>query len=293
MQKIKIVFLGTGPVAATSLKSLIENFDIELVITKNRRHARDAAPVEDLAIEHNLPIKFANTTDELNDLITTIKIQSQLGVVVDYGVIASRQTIDTFPLGIINSHFSMLPEWRGADPITFAILSGQAETGVSLMLVDPTLDTGKLLAQKSLLISPDDTTPSLTNKLVELSDQLLTEYIPLYINGKVEPQPQSHPENATYSRLITKADGQLDPSTMTADECERKIRAFVGWPKTRLEFHGQEIIITKAKVLPNFAGDNWPDVIKCADNTFLQIVELVNPKSGKKMRTTDYLRGLK
>ncbi|MCL2037887.1 methionyl-tRNA formyltransferase [Candidatus Saccharibacteria bacterium] len=293
MAKLQIVFLGTGPVAAASLESLIKNFDIELVVTKNRKHTRDSAPVEDLAEKHALPIKFANTTDELNNLFNKAEIQSRLGVVVDYGVIISQQVIDGFPLGIINSHFSLLPEWRGADPITFAILSGQSKTGVSLMLIEPTLDTGKIIVQKSLAIAPDDTTPTLTNKLVELSNQLLAEYVPLYMDGQVKPREQSHPDRATYSRLLTKADGHLDPTIMTADECERRIRAFTGWPKTRLEFLGQEVIIAKAKVLPDFAGDNWPDVIPCAENTFLQIVELVNPKSGKKMKTADYLRGLK
>jgi methionyl-tRNA formyltransferase len=294
MIKSQIVFLGTGPVAAASLESLLKNFDIEFVITKSRIHSRDAAPVEESAAKHDLPIKFASTTEELNDLITATQIHSHLGVVVDYGVIASQQVIDAFPLGIINSHFSMLPEWRGADPITFAILSGQAKTGVSLMLIEPTLDTGKIIVQKSLPIAPDDTTPTLTDKLVELSDKLLAEYIPLYMNEKVKPRQQSHPDRATYSRLITKADGILNPATMTAAECERRIRAFVGWPKTRLDFHGQEVVIvTKAKVLPDYAGDNWPDVVPCAGNTFLQIIELVNPKSGKQMKTADYLRGLK
>jgi len=293
MAKSQIVFLGTGPVAAESLESLIENFDIEFVITKARKHARDSAPVEDLAAQHNLPIKFASTKDELNNLFIETQIQSRLGIVVDYGVIISQQVIDTFPLGIINSHFSLLPEWRGADPITFAILGGQKKTGVSLMLIDPTLDTGKIIVQKSLPIAPDDTTPTLTNKLVELSNQLLAEYIPLYMDDQAKPRRQSHPDRATYSRLITKADGHLDPTTMTADECERRIRAFTGWPKTRLAFLDQEVIITKAKVLPDFAGDNWPDVVPCANNTFLQIVELVNPKSGRTMKTADYLRGIK
>ena len=289
----KIVFFGTGPVAAASLESLLRNFQIEFVITKARKHHRDSAPVEDLAVQHNLPLKFADDKAALDNLINEAGITSRIGVIVDFGVIVSKKVIDKFPLGIVNSHFSLLPEWRGADPITFAILSGQPTTGVSLMLIEPTLDTGKIIAQKPLQIAPDDTTPTLTGRLVSLSNDLLSEYLPPYIDGKITPKPQSHPENATYSRKLVKADGILNPEQMTATECERKIRAFIEFPRTRLDFLGQETIITAVQVLENYAGDDWPDVIKCANNTFLQITELINPKSGKQMKTADYLRGLR
>jgi len=292
---IRIVFLGTGPVAAASLKSLIQNFDVEFVVTKTAQenHGKPLpAPVEMLARENNIPIKFANSKTELDNLIEQNSFDSQVGIIVDYGVIVSQRVIDAFKLGIINSHFSLLPEWRGADPITFAILSGQSVTGVSLMLIEPKLDTGKLLAQEKLDIASDETTPSLTDKLVDLSNQMLSKYVVQYLDGKITPFEQDNSENATYSRKITKSDGDLDPVTMTAVDIDRKVRAFIGWPKTRLVFHGQEVIITKVKVLNNFAGDDWPDVIPCGENTFLQIIELFNPKSGKQMKTADYLRGL-
>ena len=290
----KIVFFGTGPVAAASLESLAKNFTIELVVTKAAPQGhREAAPVEILAEKHHFPIQYANTRTELDDLIEKTPLESPVGIIVDYGVIVSQKVIDKFPSGIINSHFSLLPEWRGADPITFAILSGQSTTGVSLMLIEPTLDTGKLLAQEKLDIASDETTPSLTAKLVDLSNQMLGKYIPLYLDGKITPFAQENPGNATFSHKIAKLDGNLDPATMTATECDRKIRAYLGWPKTRLNFQDREIIVTKAKPLDNYAGDDWPDVIKCADNAYLQIIEIINPKSGRQMKTADYLRGLR
>jgi methionyl-tRNA formyltransferase len=85
----------------------------------------------------------------------------------------------------------------------------------------------------------------------------------------------------------------MNAKTMTATENKRKIRAFLGWPKTRLNFHNQEVIVTKAKVLVSYAGDDWPDVTRCSNETYLQIIELINPRSGKKMKTADYLRGLR
>ena len=291
--RLKIVFFGTGPVAAGSLESLVEDFEIEFVVTKARKHSRDSAPVEDLAVKHGLSLQFANDKAELDELIATVEISSKVGVIVDYGVIVSQKVINAFLLGIVNSHFSLLPEWRGADPITFAILSGQPTTGVSLMLIEPTLDTGKIIVAQPLPIAPDDTTPTLTDKLVGLSNAMLREYLPQYIDGKITPRAQENPENATYSRKLVKSDGDLDPATMTATECERRVRAFIGFPRTRLQFMDQETIVTGAKILPGYDGESWSDVIECADNTFMQITEIINPKSGKKMRVADYLRGLK
>ncbi|MDR1197160.1 MAG: hypothetical protein LBL08_02720 [Candidatus Nomurabacteria bacterium] len=287
---IKAVFFGTGPVAAASLEALAADFEIELVITKARIRSRDAAPVEDLASEKNLPIKFANNQTELDDLVTKTSFQSKTGIVVDYGVIMSAAVINTFPLGIINSHFSKLPQWRGADPITFAILSGQKSTAVSLMLIEPTLDTGKLIAQKSLLIAPDETTPSLTTKLIQLSNKLLQNYIPRYAAGEIQPRRQPHVNrDVSYSRKLTKADGQLDPATMTAVDCERKVRAFLDFPRTRISFHGTEIIVTKAHIESEPSNQS----VKCADQKYLVIDELISPTSGKKMKTADYLNGLR
>jgi methionyl-tRNA formyltransferase len=292
---IKTVFLGTGPVAAKSLENLVKNFKVEFVITKKMPdHFRGVAPVEEFANGHGLTILFANTKSELDTVVQENNPQSEFGVVVDYGVIISKEVIDYFPLGIINSHFSRLPQWRGADPITFAILSGQKSTAVSLMLVEPTLDTGKIIVQKSIPIADDETTPSLTWKLVDLSNELLAKYIPKYMSGEVKPRAQPHVErDVSYSRKLTKEDGELDPSVLTATECERRIRAFIEWPKSRLLLRGQPTIITKAKVLDFDPGDSWPDVTICANGTALQIVELVNPKSGKNMRFVDYLNGLK
>jgi methionyl-tRNA formyltransferase len=121
-----ILFFGSGPVAAASLRSLADNFSVEAVITKAvPAHHKGVAPVEELAGELGLPIIFASTKKELDEVFTERTFTSKVGVVVDYGVIISQEVIDVFPLGIVNSHFSLLPEWRGADPITFSILSGQ------------------------------------------------------------------------------------------------------------------------------------------------------------------------
>jgi methionyl-tRNA formyltransferase len=282
-----IVFFGSGPVAEASLRSLADHFEIEMVITKAvPAHHKGTAPVEELAKKLNLPLLFANSKQELDELIEKQSFKSRAGVIVDYGVIVSQKVINTFPLGIVNSHFSLLPQWRGADPITFSILSGQEKTGVSLMVIEPSLDTGKLITQKVLHIAPDDTTPSLTDKLVALSNELLIDYLPRYIDGDITPKNQPHPDRVTFSRKLTKDDSILDFKKPAA-ELEREIRAFSGWPKSRATLHGHDLIITKAHVSsePKTTLDS-----KCGDGLYLSIDELIGP-SGRKMDAKSFLNG--
>ena len=149
------VFFGSGPVAAASLKALMQWQPISAVVTKQTPpHHKEAAPVEVYAIQNNLPLLYADTKRQLEALVLP---DCAYGIVIDYGVIISDGVINHFPLGIINSHFSLLPEWRGADPITYALLSGQKTTGVSLMRIDAGLDTGPLIATKKVTITSDDT----------------------------------------------------------------------------------------------------------------------------------------
>lgn len=283
----KIVFFGNGPVAAKSLDFLSGCFDVEAVITKAAPpHHKYPAPVEELAKSRGLTLHHANNKSELDELIISCGFKSRAGIIVDFGVIVSRQTIDSFPLGIINSHFSLLPQWRGADPITFSILSGQEKTGVSLMLIEPELDTGKILVQKSLHIDHDETTLTLTERLIELSNRLLLEYVPKYIDGKIKARRQPHPDRATYSRKLTKSDGLIDWQK-PADEIEREIRAYIGWPKSRANVFSKDIIVTKAHI--SDAAEDKLD-ITCGDGKFLSIDELIAP-SGRTMSAADYING--
>lgn len=286
-KSITIVFFGSGPVACASLDFLSKHFDIEAVITKSvAPHHKEKAPVEELAKANSLPILFANTKSELDEIIKSNNFKSDLGIIVDYGVIVSQQTINSFKLGIINSHFSLLPEWRGADPITFSILSGQQKTGVSLMLIEPTLDTGKLLTFKSLKINSSETTPSLTNHLVDLSNQMLLEFVPKYYFGEIKAKNQPHPDRATYSRKLTKSDGQIDWQK-PAEVLEREVRAYYEWPRSRSIINDKNIIITKAHVARTKES---PLHILSGDGKFLSIDELIAP-SGRKMKAKDFING--
>lgn len=243
------VFMGNGPVASQSLRGLVDSFGIEAVeavITKTRpAHHKDPAPVEELAKELSLPLWFASTKSELDDIVVKNAPKSQFGIVIDYGVVISGKTIAKFPKGIINSHFSLLPEWRGADPITYSLLSGQSKTGVSLMLIDEGLDTGPLLAHADYDLNGTETSQELTGLLVELNNRSLEHIIPLWLSGKTWATEQTD-LTATYSRKLTKQDGAL-VFTKTAAELEREVRAFSGWPKSRTTIGSIDCVITAAK----------------------------------------------
>jgi methionyl-tRNA formyltransferase len=168
MARLSLVFFGTGPVAAKSLEKLSEKFDIELVITKPRKkHHKYPAPIEELAKTKDYKISFAGSTQEIMKNLKTLKPASEVGVVIDFGLIISLDVINYFKYGIINSHFSLLPKWRGADPITYTILNGDELSGVSLMKIVERLDEGPLIIQESLQVDKKDNQITLTEKLID------------------------------------------------------------------------------------------------------------------------------
>jgi methionyl-tRNA formyltransferase len=290
------IFFGSGPVAAECLALLIEWHPIAMVVTKRTPpHHKELAPVEVFAKQNNLAISYADTKSELDALELP---NTPYGIVIDYGVIISSNTINKFPLGILNSHFSLLPEWRGADPITFSLLSGQEESGVTLMRIDEGLDTGDIIAGTPLQIEINDTNTTLTKKLIELSDAQLRAILPLYITGEALPLPQSQSENtvATYSRKLTKKDGLLDiqkPATVL----EREIRAFNEWPKSKLQLGEKLIVIVCAASVSDISLSqgrievtDTKELLVGTRVGSLQIHELM-PLGKSKMTTAAFLNG--
>lgn len=292
-----ITFFGSGPVAAESLRLLSQDFTIEAVITKPRpEHHRGPVPVLDVAEELRLPVFTAANKRELSSLFEQRPVHSKIAVLIDFGIIVSQAVIDYFPLGIINSHFSLLPEWRGADPLTFSILSGQSLTGVSLMLIEVGMDVGPLLAQGTYTIAPDYTTPQLTEDLIDLSHQMLVEILPRYIAGDIAPYPQDSTKEPTYSRKLSKDDSVLDWHK-PAMQLEREIRAFAGWPKSRATFGRLEVVVTKAHVASatgtpgkTVIVDKKP-VVYCVEDSL--VLDMVKPAGKKEMTGEAFLAGYK
>jgi methionyl-tRNA formyltransferase len=299
-----IVFFGSGPVAAESLRLLAEDFDIEAVVTKPRPpHHRGAVPVLELAQHLQLSIRTVENKKDLDALFAGRPFQSKLAILIDFGIIISQTVIDYFPLGIINSHFSLLPELRGADPITFSILGGQKTTGVSLMLLTAGMDEGPLLANSTFDIPPGMTTPELTSALIDSSIQALRQTIPRYITAEAKPAPQETIASMmgrspipTYSRKLTKEDGVLDWNK-PAIQLEREIRAFAEWPKSHTTIGELKVIITKAHVIDKtgapgertLAGKQ--PVVYCSEKALA--IDRLKPAGKKEMTGESFLAGYK
>lgn len=304
MSKIKIVFIGSGPVSAESLTFLANEFVIEAVITKKSPdYHKGSSPVFDSAKNFGLPVYTANTKNELDDLLVGLSFRSSLAVLIDYGVIVSQRAIDKFPSGIINSHFSLLPEWRGADPITYALLSGQKHTGVSLMLLTEGMDEGPIIAQEKIEISEQDTGVSLTKKLIALSNTLLKENLARYVSGKIMPldqleyaKKQSLLSLPSYSKKISKSDGKIDWRE-PAENIERKVRAFQPWPRSFATIGDNLIVsIIDARIAKDITLK--PGEISTKDNRLLvgtgsYALEInhLQPANKKPMSSDEFLRG--
>ena len=290
MKSEKLVFFGNGPVAAASLRLLAQDFAIEAVVTKPKPpHHRGEVPVLAVAGGFKLPVLTAANKQELDQLFDTKPVSSRLAILKDFGIIVSQKVIDYFPLGIVNSHFSILPQWRGADPITFAVLSGQPKTGVSLMLLVKAMDEGPLLAFAQYDMPPDLTTPKLTDELIKLSHDLLKKTVPKYIGGELQPVPQTTTKQpVSYSRKLVKADGIVD-WRRSAEEIERQVRAYLDWPKSPAKIFEHDIIITKARVA---SDQNDGDLVMQCSESWLEIQELKAP-SGRTMSGADFMRGYK
>ncbi len=296
MKKISkpIIFFGSGPVAAKCLRLLSKDFKVEAVITKPQpSYHKKPYPVLEAAEELRLPILTARTSVEQDKLFNDFTPKSDTAVVIDHGIMISKDIIARFPFGIINSHFSLLPRWRGADPISFAILSGDAQTGVSLMIINDKLDEGDLIAQREIVLSSTVTEPDLTRQLITLSHQLLAEVLPRYWEGKVQPFPQ--PDKApTYSRKLKKSDGMIDWH-QPAINIERQVRAFLGWPKSHTRLGRVDLILTATHIV---AGSGTPGEIVLRDRSLgvycgqdLLMIDRLIPAGKKEMKADAFLNG--
>jgi methionyl-tRNA formyltransferase len=290
------VFFGSGPVAAESLRLLMSNFKIEAIVTKFTTKS------EMEKIANGTPVLCVSDKKELSELIAEQKFKSKVGVLIDFGIIVGQDVIDYFELGIVNSHFSMLPELRGADPISFAILEGRKTTGVSLMLLVQAMDEGPLLVAKEIEVTDTDDANTLSTKLIQLSYDLLAENIPKYVSGKTKPEPQdTKTTTPTYTRKLTKQDGVIDWNK-DALTIEREIRAYIEWPKSRTKLGLVEVVITKAHSMPSNSQESKPGDIKIVPEINLLSIECKNgslyvekliPAGKNEMDCSSFINGYK
>lgn len=294
---IKVIFFGTEDISVPTLRSLIDSNQYEVVgvVTKpdsirGRGHRLDSPAVAKLAKANDIPL-FQPT--RLQDVEVSLKqLQPDVGALVSYGKIVPQSTIDLFPHGIINFHPSMLPVYRGPSPIETAIINGDSFTGLTLMSLTKEMDAGPIWYQEKTAINPDDTSADLYNRFGRRGAELMVNKLDQIVEGKLKPVDQED-DMAIYCHMIKKSDGDLDPSIMTGRDCYNRLRALSKWPKCRISIKGHVVIVTDAQPLDHYAGEAWPDIIPCYSESALQIKQIINPKSGRKMTVTDYLNGLK
>ena len=247
----KIVFMGSPDFALSTLQALHANYSVVGVVTQPDRAAGrgrelKSPPVKTLALELGIPVIQPVKLREPEALEQLHDWAPDAIVVAAFGQILKQEVLDLPKFGCINVHASLLPRWRGAAPINAAILYGDDETGVTIMKMDPGLDTGPILSQRSVRIKPDETAGSLFEKLSMLGADLLLDTLPKYFSGEIVPRPQPE-EGATYASMLKKEDGLLDFS-LPARELERKVRAFNPWPGTYFEWDGNLLKVHRASI---------------------------------------------
>lgn len=234
-RRLRTLFLGTPELARTILRHLASSPDVTIVAVATqpdrpvgRGLQVTATPVRQEAERLGIPVLQPKSAKDPDFLATLRELDPDLIVVAAYGQILPQALLDVPRLGCLNIHTSLLPRWRGAAPIQWALASGDRETGVTLMRMEAGLDTGPMVATVRTPITDTDTGQTLHDRLALLGAQLLVESIPAFADGRLQPQPQPA-EGVTYARKITREDGRLD-WTQPADVLWHRLRAFTPWP---------------------------------------------------------------
>jgi len=249
--KTRVVFFGSSDFSVPILASLIGQFSVVAVITqpdrqKGRGKILQISQVKEAALAYHIPV-FQPARLSADALLPDLrKLNADFFVVAAYGKILPAWLLNLPKFGCVNVHASLLPRWRGASPIQAVILAGEKKTGVTIMLMDEGLDTGQILAQKEIPVSPVETHGSLSAKLSQLGADFLVETLTQILGGIITPVPQNH-EEATYCGLIRKEDGRLD-FNLSAEELERRIRAHHPWPGSYFEWNGEILKVHSAEI---------------------------------------------
>ena len=299
---MRIVFMGTPESAVPSLRRLVDDgHEIVAVWTQPDRPAGrgkklHASPVKQFASEHHLPIHQPAKikTVEAKELFASH--QADVAVVVAYGKILPQEFLDAPKHGCINVHFSLLPKYRGAAPVNWAIVNGEKESGVTTMRIVQELDAGPILLQRAEKIDDDETAPQLLSRLSEVGADLISET--LRNLDRLEAIPQLDAA-ATFAPILKREDGLIDWAT-DSYAIARQVRGFQPWPNAFTRFGSQRLIVWNAqpewieqlKFTPgqviDAAGDRL--IVACGDGTALRLIE-VQPQDSRRMGVRDFING--
>jgi methionyl-tRNA formyltransferase len=292
----RALFLGSGAFAVPVAEALRSQPDVDLVAvvtapTRPGSRGRPTdPPVADWAREHDLPMLRPARLRTEDSIAAVAQLTPDLLVLADYGQIVPAALLGLPRFGALNLHPSLLPRHRGASPIPAAILADDAETGVSLMLMDAGLDSGPLIKQRRYALTGTETAPELEHALALVAAELLAVSLPAWLNGELLPLPQEE-EGMTLTRPLRRSDGRLDPHRDAID-LERQVRAYQPWPGTFFETPDGRVVVWRARASD---GDGRPGTIvdgpaiATADG-LLELLE-VQPAGGRRMSGEELIRG--
>lgn len=298
---LNLVFCGTPQFAVPTLDRLVEaGFHIDLVVTqpdrpKGRGLELVSSPVKQRALQLGLPVtqpESIKSNDDFRAQLAALKPDAI--IVVGYGRIIPQWMLDLPPLGNINLHASLLPKYRGAAPIQWAIAQGETVTGVTTMKIDAGLDTGDILLQREFPVAPNDTAETLAPNLAAVGAELIVETLHGLQPGSIHPRKQDQTQ-ATLAPILRKEDGLIDFSRPAAAILNR-MRGFQPWPGTYSKFRGKNLQLWKAAALDRAApeselkteGDRL--LVGCGGGTAIELLEL-QLEGKKRTSAQDFLRG--
>lgn len=299
---MRVVFMGTPESAVPTLaRCLADGHEVVAVWTQPDRPAGRGgklrpSPVKEFALAHGIAVHQPDRIKTPDAAALFAAHQADVAVVVAYGRILPPAFLRAPQRGCINVHFSLLPKYRGAAPVNWAIIRGECETGVTTMLMDEGLDTGPILLQRATPIGEEETAPELMARLAEMGAELLSETLQRL--DQLEPQPQKEAE-ASFAPLLKREDGLID-WTADATTIERRVRGLQPWPNAFTSFRGQRWIIWRARAeatpkahrLPGEIVEATGDrlVVACGEGTALRLIE-VQPEGRRRMGARDLING--
>jgi methionyl-tRNA formyltransferase len=306
MPKLRIVFMGTAELACPILSSLLaqQDFEIAAVVTqpdrpKGRHLEIQFPPVKQVALGAKLPILQPERARNTQFIDALKQLHPDLIVVVAYGQILPVAILDIPRFGSLNVHTSLLPKYRGAAPIQWALLNDESETGVTIMKMDAGMDTGEIVAQTRTPISREDNGETLHQRLGELGAGVIGPTVREYVEGRLKPHPQPT-EGVSYARKISKEDGRID-WTQAARRIWNQVRALAPWPGA-FTYQGEQgkqrlVKIWRAAVIKDERGkpgellqcDKSGILVRCGEDSLL-ITEL-QKEGGRRMSAQEFVTG--
>ncbi len=301
---MKLIFCGTPKFAVPALERLTSPpFEIELVVTNpdepsGRGYDLKASPVKQVALDCRLPVFQPKKLKTPFSHAFLSEYRPDAIVVVAYGHILPGWMIALPRLGCINLHASLLPKYRGAAPIAWAIIRGERRTGVTTMKIDAGLDTGDILLAREMEILINDTTETLGERLSLVGAELMAETLERLDRGEIKPRPQDHSQ-ATLAPILKKEDGIIN-WLLSAEEIERRVRGLCPWPGAYTVFRGKGLQVWRAAVAPMPAsaldpgtlfGEGGRALVTCGNGSFLELIE-VQMEGRRCVSGRDFLNGI-